>query len=65
MPQISTADQELGELAKQDKTCRLLMTIPGVLPITAMRFVSAIDEPTRFKSAEQVCSYDTGESEKR
>ena len=55
--QISQADEELSELAQQDKTCRLMMTIPGVGPVTAVRFVSAIDDPTRFKDAEHVCSY--------
>jgi transposase len=55
--QIRSADEELSELAKQDKTCRLLMTIPGVGPVTSMRFVSAIDDPTRFKNSERVCSY--------
>jgi transposase len=55
--QIEKADEELSELAKRDKTCRLLMTIPGVGAVTSMRFVSAIDDPTRFKDAEHVCSY--------
>jgi transposase len=55
--EIDEADKELSELAKQDKTCRLLMTIPGVGPVTAVRFVSAIDDPTRFRDAEHVCSY--------
>jgi len=55
--QIQEADRELSELALEDKTCRLLMTIPGVGPVTAMRFVAAIDDPSRFRSAEEVCSY--------
>jgi transposase len=55
--QIEQADEELSELARQDTTCRLLMTIPGVGPVTAVRFASAIDDPTRFKNAGQVCSY--------
>jgi len=55
--QINEADQELSNLAKQDKTCQLLMSIPGVGPVTATRFVAAIDDPSRFRSAEQVCSY--------
>lgn len=55
--QIDKADEALSELAKQDKTCRLLMTIPGVGPVTSMRFVAAIDDPSRFRSSEEVCSY--------
>ena len=55
--QIDKADEELSELAKQDPTCRLLMTIPGVGPVTSMRFVAAIDDPGRFRGGEEVCSY--------
>jgi transposase len=55
--QIDEADKELSELAHKDETCKRLMTIPGVGPVTATRFVAAIDDPTRFRSAEHVCSY--------
>jgi len=55
--QIDRADIELSELAVQDKTCKLLMTVPGIGPVTAMRFVAAIDDPARFPSASHVCSY--------
>jgi transposase len=55
--QIHAADEELATLAKQDKVCRLLMTIPGVGAVTSMRFVAAIDDIGRFRTAEQVCSY--------
>lgn len=55
--QILAADEELAALAKQDEDCRLLMSIPGVGPVTSMRFVAAIDDVKRFQSAEQVCSY--------
>ena len=33
------------------------MTVPGVGPITALRFVAAIDDVTRFSDAHQVESY--------
>lgn len=55
--QIQEADRQLIELAQEDPTCRLLMTIPGVGSVTAMRFVAAIDDPARFPCAEAVCSY--------
>jgi transposase len=55
--QIKDADRELEELTKRDSTCQTLMTIPGVGAVTAMRFVAAIDDVSRFRSAEQVCSY--------
>jgi transposase len=55
--QIERADEELLELTVRDPICRLLMTIPGVGPVTTMRFVAAIDDPTRFRSGEEVASY--------
>ena len=33
------------------------MTVPGVGPLTALRFVAALDDVTRFESAHQVESY--------
>jgi transposase len=55
--QLDAADEELLKLALEDSTCKLLMTIPGVGPVTAMRFVAAIDDPSRFRRSEEVCSY--------
>jgi transposase len=33
------------------------MTAPGIGPVTAVRFVAAIDEPGRFATAQHVQSY--------
>ena len=55
--QLKEADAELAELAKTDQACSLLMTMPGVGPVIAVRFASAIDDPHRFKSAAQVANY--------
>lgn len=55
--QIQAATSELTELAKQDDVCRRLMTVPGVGPITAIRFVAAVDDVTRFKDAHELESY--------
>jgi transposase len=55
--QISEADKELLEIAKKDENCQRLMTMPGIGPVTAMRFVAAIDDRTRFASAHRVESY--------
>lgn len=55
--QISASDDELELLARSSPECRRLMTIPGVGPATAVRFVSAIDEVSRFKTAHEVESY--------
>jgi transposase len=54
---ILEADKELEALAKKDPTCPRLMTVPGVGPVTAIRFVAALDQSERFSSVAQVQSY--------
>lgn len=55
--QIKHADRELKELAAQDEVCQRLMTVPGVGPVTSVRFRAVIDEVSRFESAHAVESY--------
>lgn len=55
--QVREADKRLSKLAKADATCRRLMTVPGVGPVTAVRFAAAIDDISRFSSAHTVESY--------
>jgi transposase len=54
---IEAADDELAQLVKADETCPRLMTVPGVGPVTAMRFVATIDDVKRFKTAHDVQAY--------
>ena len=42
--EINDADKELEAQAAQDETSRRLMTVPGVGPLTAIRYVAAIDD---------------------
>jgi transposase len=55
--QIAEADRELAATAKADPIARRLMTAPGVGPATAVRFVAALDEISRFSGAHAVESY--------
>jgi len=55
--QILLADKELGSIALENETCRRLMTVPGVGPVTSLRFVAAVDEISRFPSAHPLQSY--------
>lgn len=55
--QIRASSSELNEIAKTHPVCARLMTIPGVGPVTAVRFVAAIDDVTRFKNAHALQSY--------
>jgi transposase len=55
--QISQATKELDDLAAMDETCVRLMTAPGVSTISALRFLSTIDDVSRFPTASAVQSY--------
>jgi transposase len=55
--QLRAADAELLRRVKQSAVCRRLMTAPGVGPVTAAAFMSALDDPHRFPSARAVASY--------
>jgi transposase len=47
-------DKRVRMMARDDARVRLLMSAPGVGPIVALTYVSAIDDPTRFKSSKGV-----------
>lgn len=55
--QVKAANRQARKLATQHPVCRRLMTVPGVGPITSLRFVAAIDDPSRFSTAHRVQSY--------
>jgi transposase len=55
--EVQAADKQLRKTADEHVVCRRLMTIPGIGPVTAIRFVAAIDDPTRFSSAHRIQSY--------
>jgi transposase len=55
--QIRQADRELGRFAREHPVCRRLMTVPGIGPVTAVRFLAAIDQCERFGNAHAVASY--------
>lgn len=55
--QVEAANKQVKRLASAHLACRRLMTVPGVGPVTALRFVAAIDVPSRFPSAHRVQSY--------
>jgi transposase len=55
--QIRAADTQVRQVAKTDATCRALMTVPGVGPVTAVRFRAAIDDVSRFSSSHGLQSY--------
>jgi transposase len=54
---IAKADIELSMLAGEHPTCKLLMTIPGIGPVTSLRFVAALDRVDRFPNAHSVQAF--------
>jgi transposase len=55
--QIAAADKELEEVVRNDELLRRFTRVPGVGPVTAIRFAAAIDDISRFRDAHQVESY--------
>jgi transposase len=55
--QIALLDQAVEEEAQKNEKARLLMTQPGVGPITAMAFVLTMGDVSRFQRGKQVASY--------
>jgi len=45
------------DAAEQDKNARLLMTQPGVGPVTSLAFVLTLGDVSRFPRGKQVASY--------
>jgi len=56
-PQIAELNTAVEQAAQQNPRAQLLMTQPGVGPITALAYVVTIGEPTRFQRGKQVASY--------
>ena len=55
--QLKQIDAKLDELSKGDERVKLLQTIKGVGPRTAEAVVLHLDDPNRFKSADEVANY--------
>jgi transposase len=54
---LKKIDRELEDRARSDEVCRMLMEVPGVGPICALSFYSAIEDPARFRIASDVGGY--------
>jgi len=55
--EVIALDDDVEKAAKADATCQLMMSAPGVGPVTAMRFTAAIDQVDRFPNAHRLESY--------
>jgi transposase len=52
--EFAAFEKQTRKMARCDTRTRLLMSTPAVGPIVALTYVSAIDDPQRFKSSKQV-----------
>jgi transposase len=55
--QVGQLDQAVEKAAFADEKARLLMTQPGVGPVTSLAFVLTLGEVARFQRGKQVASY--------
>jgi transposase len=55
--QLESLNQAGTEVAEADPSARLLMTQPGVGPVTALAFVLTIGDVRRFSRSKQISSY--------
>ena len=55
--QVARLDVRVRMLAQTMAPCRRLMTVPGVGPITALAYVTVIDDPGRFRKGRSVGAY--------
>ena len=52
--ELAMMTRKVRSLARSDATCRLLMTMPGVGSVMALTFVTAVDDPSRFRRARDI-----------
>ena len=55
--QITAFDKAVQAIAKDSPTCRLLMSVPGIGPVTVLAYVSAIEDPKRFSKSRSVAAH--------
>lgn len=58
-PEIARVDLQIHELCvgQQDPVIKRLASVPGVSLLVASAFISALDDPYRYKTASQVASF--------
>ena len=52
--ELAGLEKLVRKLAREDQVSRLLMTMPGIGPVVALTFKSAIDDPGRFRRSKDV-----------
>lgn len=57
MQSVKELDKKIGEKVRANKEAQLLRSIPGIGPITALRFIAEICDPHRFLKSKSVGAY--------
>lgn len=52
--QVASFDKAIRVLIKASPTCRLLMSVPGIGVLSALAYVSTVEDPARFAKARSV-----------
>ncbi|RWX59035.1 transposase [Mesorhizobium sp. M2A.F.Ca.ET.039.01.1.1] len=55
--EIRTLEENILGFAKHSEPCRRLVTVPGIGVLTAVSFVTAVDDPARFVCSSRVGAY--------
>jgi transposase len=52
--QIAAFDKVIRTIVRESPICRLLMSVPGIGPLTVLAYVSTVEKPGRFASSRAV-----------
>ena len=55
--QVKELSKQIEATVKKDPVCRRLMTAPGVGPVVALSFMTAVDNPERFGTDDDIGAY--------
>lgn len=55
--QLTIIDKKLRQFSRSNEVCQRLMSVPGVGLVTAIAFMTAVDDPHRFKRSSSVGAY--------
>ena len=55
--ELKKLNREIERAARAIPTCRRLMTVPGVGPLTAVAYATTVDEPSRFRRSKDLGAY--------
>ena len=55
--EIATLHRRLLGIVREDAACQRLMTCPGVGPVVAATYKTAIDDPARFRKSKEIGPY--------